>query len=1049
MLSSRKVEIEVRLARFWPSKFVQHAGIRRYMDVRNMSFAIVRLVDRWSFGKAEHPERVEKHPERAELINDALKPVEEMRRILHLHPTCEKSKTKEEWDMVLDWVRNLSPELFRDPIVVDRLSDILCAKWGNKEQLTVASSDFCNRLLQSVTYTKDATALVKFLKKSPNLGDKKQFLARQFEQWKAPSGTKIPEIVGYLHPLLATVAAKAEDLITLLHAFDKCKKERLNIEGEVESLFFELLSKETPFEAVKLLTGCSFCTSHRLPKNECVEADETVWTGLHRDALVAESDMKSFDDDAFPAVGAESRELPGDRTLFQVFGKFGENLFAQFLRTADPAQLVEVICNSDVFWKLCRPLMTGWTLEGDCPAGQEDALVSIIEKCPELFDTLAPKVWAAPVDEVSTKRVTRLLQQHSANVLDVLPMTWWPSLNFSSLDEKKLTRVLKAGIEVQPKTVNFHKLDSEVQELLLQQHWASYEVLADYAPQAVFNITACLQRFFELLTAKEGELRELGDGIDDVERLKSGWNKMVHRLLLAVRERIKEANFLHTDEQLVIFSGCEGRLDNSNSSLLADFMESKAVDSLHLERVVNLVLGSRKFANITRDSALRAMARLTPDERDALHKRLLDTTNTLPVQVIFSLSVSVLHKQSVPLVIKQLDTLSSDAWEELLGLIRDANPKVGNVHTFPRNLRATFRERFLERYLQDAHSKRDQRLFKLFVACTDTDAIPGKIIEVLSRQLHPLDDLFIDALSFRASSEDVHLGIEVQNTPMSASHFQDLIEFFAPEEWTSRLDWMLKRVNDSPEPHVLMEHLLNLLDNKAFTMVANKLLTMIIKWSGPKQLRGVLLADDRIRSSLQMAVAKRTTKTDRTLWIEFWQASWERGVPAKDQRRQEVISAIDLTRNPLKRQEVQDLGVDHHARKLLVEMAPDTAVPVHGFAIVKEEPGFAASLSDDQFKQICSVNQLDAKSDTRWPLFRTIIPQVEPDRGLTLAIDLLNASKEEKDVALVKRCFQSADRFTRKQTKLQAKILPRLWQKYSKELQEKVIDETWRATART
>ena len=73
-----------------------------------------------------------------------------------------------------------------------------------------------------------------------------------------------------------------------------------------------------------------------------------------------------------------------------------------------------------------------------------------------------------------------------------------------------------------------------------------------------------------LASALAPQLVELGDGLEEAERQTSGWNKILHKLLIALRERIRAGNTLHTDEQIVLFRGCaRSDVDTANSALLS------------------------------------------------------------------------------------------------------------------------------------------------------------------------------------------------------------------------------------------------------------------------------------------------------------------------------------------------------------------------------------------------------------------------------------------------------------------------------------------------
>ena len=75
-----------------------------------------------------------------------------------------------------------------------------------------------------------------------------------------------------------------------------------------------------------------------------------------------------------------------------------------------------------------------------------------------------------------------------------------------------------------------------------------------------------------------------------------------------------------------------------------------------------------------RDSALRAMMRLSQQDRDALHRNLLsnkDGAAELPLQVLSSLCVTTLAVDVLPLVSAQLARLSLKQWDALLTLIAE------------------------------------------------------------------------------------------------------------------------------------------------------------------------------------------------------------------------------------------------------------------------------------------------------------------------------------------------------------------------------------------
>jgi len=1023
MADQRRLQIMVRLAKFWPQRFVEQHGATTWIELDKVpsSRLLVGCVHRKA--NCVNQEAALRDAQMSQQINDMLFPVKEFQALLGKHPTIEKTKTKEEWAMVWDWVENVDVYLFCDAEITEKMSQVMCAVWGDKAALLLACGNFCLKLLECLAVTQDCSALLKFVRKCPNIGNKKQFLVTQFERVKTL--TKKPTLQD-LHPILEAQIQKVGDLVDLIHTLG-CAK----ITGQTESLFFQLLGKEEePFARVQLLKGCRFSAgSHCCPEGDCVEAEEDFWLQLEKEALAGGTDGMSN-------VTPDIAEVPMGSavSIFKKFGAQGEAVLVEFLSAAEPAQLRELFSDSKPFREMCQSVMGSWHL-GDCPAGQEDALVDVIYWFPEMYDTLAPKVLAKEVNELSEKRVRSMLAKRAPD-LDVLPNVWWHCICFGNVKEADLVRLTKSGVVIHPKDVNFGELEWDTQKLLLELHSNDIEVLVGFAPAVVAGIVDYLEHIFKLLSNSDDFLINMGDGLDKPEQLESGWNKMVNSLLCAIRERIKGGNVLHTSEQLVLFAKCEGRVDNTNSALLADFMESKYTDPLHVNSLVNYVLSSGKFNKQVRDSALRAMARLDTEDRDVLHKRLLNTTKQLPMQVLLSLTVSVLNKQVIPLVNKQLDLLSATGWEELLDLIRDANPKQGRVHTFPRSLRSTFNERFLVRYLED--KTRDVRLFHLFTACTDSDKIAAYLLDVLARELHPLDDTFLSALSFRASAEDVQFGLEVQNAPLNAEHFRNLIEYIQPNEWNVRMPWVLHRIQDSSEPDTLLRFVVDLLGQKKLQgTLSIGVLKLIMQWGGDEGKPGILLKQEKLRAILHQAVPKHATEKDRSLWIAFFQHSWIVGVPEPAKRVAEVTAAFDLKEKPFVRSEVASLGVDLPSWKLLVQLAPEHAIQQHGFSILKQEPTFAKTLTDAEFAQI---TQLDPKTDTLWPLIRSVVVEVEPDRALPLAIALVIRSKEERDIELLKTAYHKADRFTRKQICLKTQLRS-VWHLFGEKIQQDVIDE--------
>ena len=106
--------------RLWPRRFAADDGITKAIELSKRHEAAPSLVHRFSL----------RLPERADQVNDALEPHAELQKIFAAHATMEKTKTKEEWLLLCDWVASLDAELYRDPSTTERMSALLCATWS-------------------------------------------------------------------------------------------------------------------------------------------------------------------------------------------------------------------------------------------------------------------------------------------------------------------------------------------------------------------------------------------------------------------------------------------------------------------------------------------------------------------------------------------------------------------------------------------------------------------------------------------------------------------------------------------------------------------------------------------------------------------------------------------------------------------------------------------------------------------------------------------------------------------------------------------------------
>ena len=568
---------------------------------------------------------------------------------------------------------------------------------------------------------------------------------------------------------------------------------------------------------------------------------------------------------------------------------------------------------------------------------------------------------------------------------------------------------------------------------------------AAHAAKLVGPITSYLVRFFELLPASAPLLVQLGDGLEEEERKVSGWNKLVHTLLASLRERIRDGNVLHTEEQLVVFRGCARRdVDMPNSALLADLLEAKHVDPSHVAPLVKFVLGAHGFHTSVRDSALRAMMRLGQEDRDALHRNLLsamDSNNagsaggaargdsagaarsvqlTLPLPVLFSLCVTQLAEDVLPLVSAQLKALRPKQWDALLTLVADANPTGGKPpHTYPRSLGAVFNERLLAKYLRlQAMRADDPRYFLLFLACTPPERVPSYLLSVLAVQRHPLNELFLNAL-----------------TRMSRAEFGQVLEHLAVGDLgqPARLEWVLRAVQKAGDPCELLGALFDVLEHAAYRAVQPSILASLLMMPAIREL----FKHDEFRQlfrarlpRLEWAARGRDERFEplRAVYVAFYRESWAAGAPLDSAASLAVTLHLgdkggeQAKKAPLTSREVHSLGVDLRSMRLLVELAPSHAIPAFGFALLESDPSFAKSLKTADLERVTQLTAKELRDDQHWAVCRKVIGHVEPAVALRLAISLVCHSRELADLHLVEAAYKAVDGFTRKQVWLPTEL---------------------------
>jgi len=727
----------------------------------------------------------------------------------------EKTKAKDEWEVLVQVVGFVTPGLLMDADIAERLAAMLCAVWSNSTRWASLCSTFFVKLSQAAALCSKQNGnsqsgvgsggsappppprqvLISFSLKCPHeyflpATTKKEWLVSLLRAASQAGG--LPDSKTLFLLFEAHGAGSADDLVDLIHAsgvaeiceeterllFGKLLPTWLVAEGDKSGRAMRpqlRAAPRPPLEQVRLLLTCRFKARSSLQdpqrRSECVEwGGAEFWEELERecagngrDSEVQEYAMLSEFDGALETEAVVAAETSArskhalclEDSVYRCFGDEGERVVLAFLETASARDLLRVFEEADepahVASFLCGGsedlLLRAWRPQQCAVDEVADMVQLLVEHVPQLWSRCAQMVWSHPsleVTEANSALVQRLLLKR-VPVLDLIPRRWWHCLDVAQVtrhsvatlkDESPVIRLVQADIPIELSDVQpFFQdasLSAATQALLLDRYAASdARALATFLPLFVGNIVPYMERLFHLLDTDAATMQYLvasGDGVAPEEKYDSGWNKVLNVLLTGLRVRCRdEKNWLHSEEQLFLFTYCcEKRapnerteesdavvlslaqspagkwlLNQTNATVLGDLLETKCVDPLHISQVVNYLLSGGRH-HVVRDAALRAMMRLNANERHVLIDKLLTSMHRLPLQVLFTLAVTQLHDEAVPLVMRRVHELAADELGDFLNLIRDANPSAATyVHTFPRKpaLQDALCERFLRRYV--------------------------------------------------------------------------------------------------------------------------------------------------------------------------------------------------------------------------------------------------------------------------------------------------------------------------------------------------------------
>lgn len=428
---------------------------------------------------------------------DTFDPVETFKRSFILAPEfakIEKSKTKEQWDMVVRVVGFVTPELLTDLDIARRLSTLLCAVWSNHLAWQSLCADFVVKLFKAATLWRERSAgsgqvdgqtpppgelLVTFTVQCPH----EQFLAVPKKQWvisllgAAVKKLKSPDDKT-LSLLFATHgSSSAEDLADLIQAStveDICK--------ETEDLLFSQLlpvcrvpdaaksassgpkDKVEPrplVEQVRLLLKSKFKARSSLRaegrKTECVDCGGAeFWEELERGAGEASAgDVQGYavlsefegalETEAVVRAETENRRMDGtviEDSVYRRFGESGERVVLAFLQAATAKDLLDLFREfggklaSSFFCGGPEDLLLKHWQPMECVAEEAATMVDLLtEHTPQLWSRCGQLVWGQErleVTEAHSKLLQRLLRKRVPE-LELLPQRWWHAVDVATL----------------------------------------------------------------------------------------------------------------------------------------------------------------------------------------------------------------------------------------------------------------------------------------------------------------------------------------------------------------------------------------------------------------------------------------------------------------------------------------------------------------------------------------------------------------------------------------------------------------------------------------
>lgn len=507
-VSARQANLRA-LFQLQPQQFAEDLDVRTYLDVRRgLGRSAVPAVDRTLFSPISSDERqlVAGGGGGGSVLTgwqfalDTFNPAECFKRSFTDAPEfaaarMEKSKTNQQWEVVVQVIHLVTPELLTDLDMARRLSTILCAVWSNHGVWSSLCADLAVKLLKAAALWSERNTesdqtpppgqvLVNFSRGCPH------------ELFLPPSQSKKDWIVSLLtnavtqrvRPEEKTLSCKSRP--ALCNARQQLRRgshrphSRLGRRGHMQReraehlLFSQLLPTCVLPDAAKNASssgpntrrpdrwrsrcGCCCRASSRRGRacgrrkgalnasTAAVQSSGKSWServvggDVNGFAVLTEFEGALETEAVVVAETANRRKHAWDieSSVFRRFGESGERAVAAMLESARPQDLLDLFKEfggKEASSFLCggpEDLLVKHWRPTECKAEDAEAMVELlVDHVPQLWSRCGQLVWeqeALEVTETHSDLMQRLLRRRVPE-LAMLPRRWWHAVDVATL----------------------------------------------------------------------------------------------------------------------------------------------------------------------------------------------------------------------------------------------------------------------------------------------------------------------------------------------------------------------------------------------------------------------------------------------------------------------------------------------------------------------------------------------------------------------------------------------------------------------------------------